>query len=69
MKKYYYRVTDEHGTVIFDHQSDYAYKLINAADKASRSSSGAVLASWYFGRVETNIPDNVAYLVNCGRKI
>lgn len=69
MKKYFYRVTDETGQTIFDHQSDYAYKLINAADKASRSSSGAIYASWYFGRVDTNIPDNVAHLARCGRKI
>ena len=68
-KKYFYRVTDEHGQVIFNHQSDYAYRLINAADKVSRSSDGAIYASWYFGHVETNIPDDVAEMVHCGRKI
>ena len=68
-KKYFYRVADEHGQVIFYHQSDCAYKLIKAADKASRSSDGAIYAAWYFGHVETNIPDDVAYLVYCGRKI
>lgn len=69
MKRYYYRVTDQNGMIIFSHRSDYAYKLINAADKASRGSDGAIYASWYFGRVETNIPDDIAYLVYCGRKI
>ncbi len=69
MKKYFYRVTDKNGTVIFDHSSDYAYRLLKLADKESKGSDGGVLSSWYFGKVETNIPDYVQYRVECGDKI
>ena len=69
MKRYNYRVTDQNGMIIFFHRSNYAYRLINAADKASRSSDGAIYASWYFGHTETNIPDDVAWAVYEGRKI
>lgn len=61
MKKYYYKVTDENGRVIFDHSSDYAERLLKMADKASKDDGGAVFASWYFGRVETNILERVLY--------
>lgn len=62
MKKYYYKVTDENGMVIFDHSSDYVDRLLKMASKASKDDSGAEYASWYFGRVETNIPERMLYL-------
>lgn len=67
--KYFYRVKDENGNVIFDHKSDYAYRLLNMARRASHDSSGATYSAWYFGTVETNISDRVQYEVSCGRKI
>lgn len=69
MKKYFYKVTDQNENVIFNHTSDYAYKLIKMADKASHSSDGAIYANWYFAKVETNITDEIKYKIDCGYKI
>lgn len=69
MKKYFYKVTDQNGNVIFNHKSDYAYKLIKMADKASRGSDGAIYINWYFAKVETNITNEIIYKVDCGYKI
>lgn len=57
--KYFYKVTDENGQIIFNHRSDYAYRLLALANKESRDSDGSMLAAWYFGKVEHNIPEDV----------
>ena len=31
--KYFYKVTDENGQIIFNHRSDYAYRLLALANK------------------------------------
>lgn len=54
--KYFYKVIDENGSVIFDHKSNDAARLLKLAEKASHDDSGAMFCAWYFGRVETNIP-------------
>lgn len=54
--KYFYKVTDENGQIIFNHRSDYAYRLLALANKESHDSDGNMLAAWYFGKVEHNIP-------------
>ena len=54
--KYYYKVTDENGNVIFDHKSNNADRLLKLADKAHYDDSGAELCAWYFGTIDTNIP-------------
>ena len=57
--KYFYKVTDENGQIIFNHRSDYAYRLLALANKESRDSDGNMLAAWYFSKVEHNIPEDV----------
>lgn len=57
--KYFYKVTDENGQIIFNHRSDYAYRLLALAHKKSHSSDGNMYASWYFGKAEHNIPESV----------
>ena len=54
--KYYYKVTDENGNVIFDHKSNNADRLLKLADKARYDDSGAEFCAWYFGTIDTNIP-------------
>lgn len=55
--KYFYKVIDENGHVIFDHKGNDAARLLKLAEKASHDDSGAMFCDWYSGRVETNIPD------------
>lgn len=43
--KYFYKVTDENGQIIFNHRSDYAYRLLALANKESRDSDGSMLAA------------------------
>ena len=57
--KYFYKVTDNNGQIIFNHRSDYAYRLLALASKESCDSDGNMFAAWYFGKVEHNIPENV----------
>lgn len=56
--KYYYTVKDENGNVIFDHKSNNADRLLKLASKARYDDSGAEFCSWYFGTIDTNIPDD-----------
>lgn len=56
--KYYYTVKDENGNVIFSHKSNNADRLLKLASKASHDDSGAEFCSWYFGTIDTNIPDD-----------
>lgn len=68
--KYFYKVTGENGQIIFNHRSNYAYRLLALARAASTSSDGSMYASWYFGNVEHNIPEDVWARVSCyGEKI
>ena len=34
--KYFYKVTDENGQIIFNHRSDYAYRLLALAQHPRR---------------------------------
>lgn len=54
--KYYYKVIDENGNVIFDHKSNNADRLLKLAHKARYGDDGAEFCSWYFGTIDTNIP-------------
>lgn len=59
MKKYYYKVTDQNGQIIFNHKPDSAERLVKLAAKASCDSEGNTYCAWYFGKIETNIPESI----------
>lgn len=58
MKKFFYKVIDENGNTIFNHRSDSAERLLALLAKESRDSEGNTYCSFFFGKHETNIPEN-----------
>ena len=61
-KYFYTKITDENGQIIFRrcHRSRLcSIRLLALANKESRDSDGNMLAAWYFGKVEHNIPEDV----------
>lgn len=55
-KKYFYKVTNQNGKIIFNHSSNDAEKLLRMARKESKDSCGNTYCDWYFATIETNIP-------------
>lgn len=68
-KKYYLRVWDKHGNLIFDHKSNYIYRLCRLYNKAAYDSAGNELAQYYLGKLKTNLPDWIKYAISDAEKI
>ena len=66
-KRFYMIVRDEHGNVIFNHQSDKAKRLLALYNKEAFSSDGNMWTVFYFGKMETNIPEEIRCAVSCGK--
>lgn len=67
--KYFLKAYDENKQLFFFHRSNYAYKLLDLAEKSSYDDSGAMFSRWYFGKIEHNIPLDILYRICCGEKI
>ena len=68
-KKFYMIVRDEYGNVIFNHKSDKANRLLALYNKEAFSTDGNMYKRFYFGKMETNITDDIFYAVSWGKDI
>jgi len=69
VRKYFYKVTALNGQVLFNHSSDFAYRLVLQAAHKSRDRYGSAYPEWCLATVETNIPNDVIRRAFCGEKV
>lgn len=68
-KKWYLKIIDQLGIVLFDHKSNSAKRLLALYRKDAFASDGSLFANFYNATAETNITDEIEYRVACGEKL
>lgn len=68
-KKWYLKVIDQLGIVLFDHKSNSAKRLLALYRKEAFASDGSLFADFYNATAKTNITDEIEYRVACGENL